>query len=144
MDYWLQKVKELLHLGTRGRRTKNTSPHVYSAPAGCRIWRRHWRLKRHFGQTAAPPSVCMILCKFIFDMITFVRFCASFWTIIFGLLQALKWRKVTLSSLTKNEFWIKGCTGFHGSVSTCLLFLCLFTFWISQSRLQSLFILLKN
>lgn len=41
-------------------------------------------------------------------------------------------------------FWFKGCTGLHGCVWTCLLFLCLFTFWISQSRLQMLLFLVEN
>lgn len=39
--------------------------------------------------------------------------------------------------------WFKGCTGIHGCVSTCLLFLCLFTFWTSQSRLQLLLFLVE-
>lgn len=97
----------------------------------------------------APSYCCMILCKWTI-LLWYDHPCtsASFWSTIFGLLQTqILWNTNALFEKNKNKIclilWFKGCTGIHGCVSTCLLFLCLFTFWISQSRLQLLLFLLK-
>lgn len=93
----------------------------------------------------------MILCKWTVHL-WYDHHCTSFCWITFGLWQTLIFCN-TNAVLEKQQqqkrnkiflvLWLKSCTGFHCCISTCLPFLSLFIFWISQSRLQLLLFLLK-
>lgn len=55
--------------------------------------------------------------------------------------QCSLWKKQQLKIC--QMLWFQGCTGIHGCISTGLLCLRLFPFWISQSRLPLLIVLVE-